>query len=145
MTPDATAPIPRLPWLRAVLAAAVTFGLAAVMQTWLIWAPPNRPDAFENVLRVLYLLAPLGLWPGYAIAGHAKRGLFAMAGGFASAIAMALLIGGVAALTSAGDVQPGSSFAMGIVLAYPLGTLLAAVCAACDVLMVTVTHRDPLG
>ncbi|MNS19080.1 hypothetical protein D3C72_507870 [compost metagenome] len=135
MTPDAPAPTPRLPWMRAVLAAGATVGLAAVMQTALMWAPTDRPDAAENGLRGLFLLAPVGLWPGYAIAGLARRGLFAVAGGFASAIGTALIIGAVAALTSTGDVQPASSFALGIVLAYPLGTLLAAVCAACDVLL----------
>lgn len=145
MTPDATAPTPRLPWMRAVLAAGLTFGLAAMMQTALIWAPADRPEAVENVLRGLYLTAPVGLWVGYAIAGHAKRGLFAVAGGFASAIATALLVGGLAALTSTGDVQPASSFATGIVLAYPLGTLLAAVCAACDVLMMAVLRREPIA
>ncbi|MFN3430180.1 MAG: hypothetical protein ACK46X_09510 [Candidatus Sericytochromatia bacterium] len=145
MTPDATAPTPRLPWMRAVLAAAVTVLVTGVMQTWLIWAPPTRPEAFEHVLRALYLTAPAGLWVGYAIAGRPRRGLVAVAGGFAAAIAMALLMGGIAALTSTGDVQPGSSFAMGIVMAYPLGTLLAAVCAGCDLLMVTAANRDRLG
>jgi hypothetical protein len=127
--------------MRGVLAAGVALGLAAVMQTALIWAPPGRPEAVENVLRVLYLMAPVGLWPGYMIAGHPRRGLFAVAGGFASAIGTALVIGGVAALTSTGDVQPASSFAMGIVLAYPLGTLLAAGCAAWDLLVQALSRR----
>jgi hypothetical protein len=133
--------------MRAVLAAGVTFGLAAVMQTALIWAPADRPDGVETVLRGLYLMAPAGLWLGYAIAGLPKRGLFAVAGGFASAIGTALIIGGIAALTSTGDVQPASSFAMGIVLAYPLGTLLAAVCGACDVLihLLSRPHRQAGG
>ena len=144
MTPDATAPTPRLPWLRAMLAAGATLLVAGLMQTCLIWAPPNRPEAFEHLLRALYVMAPAGLWPGYAIAGRARRGLFAVALGFACAVATALLIGLVAALTSTGDVQPASSFALGIVLAYPLGTFVATVCATCDLLAVTLTNHDRL-
>lgn len=147
MTIATTAPTPRLPWMRAVLAAGVSFGVAAAMQAALIWAPTDRPDAVEVALRGVFLMAPGGLWLGYAIAGRPKRGLFAVAGGFASAIGTALLMGAVAALTSTGDVQPASSFAMGIVLAYPLGTLLASVCAACDLLLHRPSrpHRQPGG